>query len=159
MRACGSGLPAGMAALAGLAARGATLRGAWACGTVLGQVGMALHHKLCHTLGGTFDLPHAQTHAIILPHAIHYNAAAVPELLAPVSELLGGKAPGLALWDFAKGLEAPIALRDLGMPEEGITRAIEIALTKPYWNPRDITPEGLRALLQDAWAGHAPGTS
>ena len=159
LRAFVSGLPAVMADLSDLAAREATLRGAWACGTVLGQVGMALHHKLCHTLGGTFDLPHAQTHAIILPHAIHYNAAAVPELLAPVSELLGGKAPGLALWDFAKGLDAPVALRDLGMPEEGIARAIEIALQKPYWNPREITAEGLQALLQDAWAGNAPGTT
>ncbi|MEM9500163.1 MAG: maleylacetate reductase [Pseudomonadota bacterium] len=154
-----SGLPAVTANLSDLAAREATQRGAWACGTVLGQVGMALHHKLCHTLGGTFDLPHAETHAVILPHAIHYNAAAVPDLLAPVSDLLGGEAPGLALWEFAKRMGAPTALREFGMPEDGITRAIEIALQKPYWNPRAITAEGLEALLKDAWAGNAPGTT
>lgn len=76
-----------------LRARGETLYGAWLCGTVLGTVGMALHHKLCHTLGGSFDLPHAETHAIVLPHAIAYNDRAVPDQLAPLSELFGGPRP------------------------------------------------------------------
>ena len=98
-----------------LAAREETQRGAWACGAVLGRVGMALHHKLCHTLGGSFELPHAETHAIILPHAIHYNAQAVPGLLAPVTDLLDGSSPGMALWQFAKSMGAPLALRDLGL--------------------------------------------
>lgn len=159
LNAFAAGLPAVMADLSDLEAREATLRGAWACGTVLGRVGMALHHKLCHTLGGSFDLPHAETHATILPHAIHYNAAAVPEQLAPIGEAFDGDPPGQALWDFARKMGAPMALRDLGMPEDGIARAIEIALQKPYWNPREITADGLKALLQDAWWGHAPGTS
>jgi maleylacetate reductase len=85
-----------------LEARGETLYGAWLCGTVLGQVGMALHHKLCHTLGGSFDLPHAETHAVVLPHAIAYNARAVPELLAPICEIFGGTNAGRALFDFAR---------------------------------------------------------
>ena len=154
-----TGLPSVIADPTDLAAREATQRGAWACGTVLGQVGMALHHKLCHTLGGTFDLPHAETHAIILPHAIHYNAAAVPDLLAPVATLLGGDAPGPAIWDFAKQMGAPLALRDLGLEEAQIDRAIEVALQKPYWNPREVTADGLRALLSNAWSGDAPGAA
>lgn len=137
-------------------AREATLRGAWACGTVLGQVGMALHHKLCHTLGGAFDLPHAETHAIVLPHAIHYNAAVVPDALAPMSDLLGDAAPGPALWDFANQMGAPLALRDLGMKASGIDQAVKVALQKPYWNPREVTERGLRCLLQDAWTGRRP---
>lgn len=68
-----------------IAARGETLYGAWLCGTVLGQVGMALHHKLCHKLGGSFDLPHANTHAIILPHALAFNALAAQAELRPVA--------------------------------------------------------------------------
>ncbi len=32
-------------------ARADALYGAWLCGICLGSVGMALHHKLCHTLG------------------------------------------------------------------------------------------------------------
>ncbi|MEM8630050.1 MAG: maleylacetate reductase [Pseudomonadota bacterium] len=141
-----------------VSAREDTLRGAYACGAVLGRVGMALHHKLCHTLGGSFDLPHAQTHAIILPHAIHYNEAAVPELLKPVADILGGQAAGQALWDFASDLGAPLALKDLGLEEADLDRATEIALKKPYWNPRDITADGIRALLQDAWAGQRPAS-
>ena len=145
-----------MADLSDLAAREATLRGAWACGTVLGQVGMALHHKLCHALGGAFDLPHAQTHAVILPHAVHYNQVAVPDLLAPVTDLLGGPAAGRALWDFANKLGAPMALRDLGLEQPDIDRAVTAALGNPYWNPREITADGIRSLLMDAWAGTPP---
>ncbi len=139
-----------------LAAREETLRGAYACGTVLGRVKMALHHKLCHTLGGSFDLSHAQTHAIVLPHSIHYNEQAVGELLAPICEIFDSSAAGVALWEFAKSLDAPLALRDLGLKESDLDRATDIALSKPYWNPREITAEGIRALLQNAWSGEAP---
>jgi len=139
-----------------LDARGETLYGAWLCGTVLGQVGMALHHKLCHTLGGSFDLPHAETHAIVLPHAVAYNAAAVPELLAPIATVLGGDRPGAALHDLAARLGAPLALRDLGLAESDLDRAADIAVQKPYWNPRPVEREGLRALLQAAWEGRRP---
>lgn len=140
-----------------MSAREESLKGAWACGAVLGRVGMALHHKLCHTLGGTFDLSHADTHAIVLPHAIHFNAQAVPELLSPVSDLLDGSQPGLALWNFARDMGAPIALKDLGLKESDLDRATDIALSKPYWNPRGFTANGIRELLQNAWAGTAPG--
>ena len=140
-----------------LAAREETQRGAWACGAVLGRVGMALHHKLCHTLGGSFDLPHAETHAIILPHAIHYNAQAVLGLLAPVTDLLGGSSPGMALWQFAKSMGAPLALRDLGLQVQDLDRVAEIATRNPYWNPREVTADGIRALLEKAWTGEAPG--
>ena len=140
-----------------LAAREETQRGAWACGAVLGRGGMALHHKLCHTLGGSFELPHAETHAIILPHAIHYNAQAVPGLLAPVTDLLDGSSPGMALWQFAKSMGAPLALRDLGLQAQDLDRVAEIATRNPYWNPREVTANGIRALLEKAWTGEAPG--
>ncbi|MEM7043233.1 MAG: maleylacetate reductase [Pseudomonadota bacterium] len=139
-----------------LKAREETQRGAWACGTVLGRVGMALHHKLCHTLGGSFDLPHAETHAIVLPHAAAYNAAAVPDLLAPAAKLFGESDPGLGLWQFAKSLGAPLALADLGLKEADLDRAAELATKNPYSNPRDVTFDGIRGLLQRAWSGEAP---
>ena len=69
------------------------LYGAWLAGTCLGTVGMALHHKLCHTIGGTFDLPHAETHTIILPHATAYNAPAAPEAMARIARALGVSDP------------------------------------------------------------------
>jgi maleylacetate reductase len=139
-----------------LHARGETLYGAWLCGTVLGTVGMALHHKLCHTLGGSFDLPHAETHSVILPHAIAYNEQAAARELAPVTEIFGGTSPGQALHDFALRMKAPVALRDLGMKEADLDRATEIATQNPYWNPRPIEAGALRHWLGHAWSGTGP---
>jgi len=156
LQAFRDGLPRVLAAPDDLTARGETLYGAWLCGTVLGQVGMALHHKLCHVLGGSFDLPHAETHAVILPHAISFNAVAVPDLLAPVTQIFGGPAPGRALHAFAVAMNAPLALRDLGLHEADLDRAVQIATLNPYWNPRPVDAVSLRALLQAAWAGDAP---
>ena len=139
-----------------LGAREETQRGAWACGTVLGRVGMALHHKLCHTLGGTLNLPHAETHAIVLPHAIAYNAEAVPDLLAPVAAVFGDDDPARAVWDFAKALDAPIALKDLEVSKDDLDRVADLAVTNPYWNPREIDRDGILALLGRAWNGDPP---
>ena len=158
LRAFRDALPKVAAAPQDLAARGETLYGAWLCGTVLGQVGMALHHKLCHTLGGSFDLPHAETHAIILPHAIGFNESAVPELLAPLAALFGQKSAGLGLWEFAKAAGAPMALRDLGLRESDLERAADLATANPYWNPRPISREAILALLRAAWAGERPAS-
>lgn len=84
-----------------LEARGGTLYGAWLCGTVLGQVGMALHHKLCHVLGGSFGLPHAEIHAVMLPHTIGFNADAAGALLDPVRNIFGNRDVGRGLTAFA----------------------------------------------------------
>lgn len=156
LRAFRDSLPQVTARPDDVSARGQTLYGAWLCGTVLGQVGMALHHKLCHTLGGSFDLPHAETHAVILPHALAFNAVAVPDLLAPVTELFGHGDPGLGLWHFARDAGAPLALRDLGLKETDLDRAADLASANPYWNPRPVTRDGIRGLLQAAWAGDRP---
>lgn len=156
LRAFLEALPRVVADPEDLRARGETLYGAWLCGTVLGQVGMALHHKLCHTLGGSFDLPHAETHAIILPHAIGYNEVAVPQLLAPVADIFGGATAAGSLHDFAVSMKAPRALRDLGLREADLDRAADIATENAYWNPRPVERAGLRKLLQAAWAGEPP---
>lgn len=157
LRAMQAALPVLVRAPANVEARGNALYGAWLCGTVLGAVGMALHHKICHTLGGSFDTPHAATHAIMLPHTVGFNAAAVPELLAPVGEIFGGS-PGQALYDFAKAIGAPLKLRDLGLSEADLDRASDIATRNAYWNPRPIDRRSIRALLQDAWEGARPQT-
>ncbi len=137
-------------------ARAQALFGAWMCGTVLGQVSMSLHHKLCHVLGGSFDLAHAPTHSVILPHATAYNATAAGDKLAIVAQTLGGGPIGHALHELARKIGAPTALRDLGMPETGIDQAAKIALENPYWNPRPLERAALIDLIRAAWAGHAP---
>ncbi|MEO0487825.1 MAG: maleylacetate reductase [Pseudomonadota bacterium] len=155
-QAFAQGLPQVVQDPADLHARGATQRGAWGAGRVLGQVGMALHHKLCHVLGGSFGLPHAQTHAVILPHAIAYNAQSAAVALRPLAHALGGDAPGAALYDFARSLGAPTALRDVGLREADLPRAAALATARPYPNPHPITEAGLLTLLRAAWAGEAP---
>ncbi|MEM6381915.1 MAG: maleylacetate reductase [Pseudomonadota bacterium] len=139
-----------------LHARGETLYGAWLCGSVLGQVGMALHHKLCHTLGGSFDLPHAETHAIVLPHAIAYNGVAASDELQPICDLFGGNEPGASLHAFAGSVGAPLALRELGLKESDLERAADLAVSKPYPNPRPVERQAILTLLQAAWAGDEP---
>jgi maleylacetate reductase len=157
LRAFKRALPAIVKTPGELSVRTDGLYGAWLCGTVLGAVGMALHHKICHTLGGTFDTPHAETHAIMLPHTAGFNAVAVPDLLAPVADTFGGSVGG-GLWDFSQSIGAPMALRDLGLTEADLDKAAGIATENPYWNPRPIDKPSIRALLQQAWEGLRPAT-
>jgi len=132
------------------------LYGAWLCGICLGAVGMSLHHKLCHVLGGMFNLPHAETHAIVLPHAAAYNAAAAPEAMARVARALHSANAPQGLFDLARQLGLPCALADIGMPEDGIVRAAEMAVRKPYANPRPIDHAPIEQLIAAAWRGDAP---
>ena len=156
IRALARALPVLVAAPGDHAARSDALYGAWLCGTCLGAVGMALHHKLCHTLGGTFDLPHAETHAAVLPHAMAYNAPAVPAAARAVAEALGAEEAAQGLYDLARRLGVPMALRDLGMPEGGVETAADAALSNPYWNPRPLDRAAIRDLLARAHAGLPP---
>jgi alcohol dehydrogenase class IV len=137
-------------------ARSDALYGAWLCGACLGAVGMALHHKLCHTLGGTFDLSHAETHTVILPHATAYNAPAAPEAMARIARALGAEDAAQGLFDLAVRIGAPRSLAAIGMPESGLDHATDLAVTNPYWNPRPIERSGIRQLLQDAYDGRPP---
>ena len=156
IRAMASSLPKIMNQPDDLDARSQALYGAWLGGISLGAVGMALHHKLCHTLGGTFNLPHAETHTVILPHAVAYNEAAAPVAMARVARALDATSAAQGLFDLANSLEAPVSLRSIGMPEEGLDRAAELAVQNPYYNPRPVTQAGIRELLQNAFDGRRP---
>jgi len=137
-------------------ARSAALGGAALCGQCLADVGMALHHKLCHTLGGSFGLPHAETHTAVLPHATAYNAAAAPTAMKIVARALGASAAPVGLYELGHAVNANMALRDLGLQETDLDGAADLAVQNPYWNPRPVEREALRALLQRAWAGEPP---
>jgi len=150
------GLPAIAMNPADRAARSSALYGAWLAGICLGSVGMALHHKLCHTLGGMFDLPHAQTHTALLPHALAYNRAAAPAAMEAISRALQVQEPAAALYDLARSLGATMALRELGMPHSGIAEATERSLANPYWNPQPLERAGILALLTAAYEGERP---
>jgi maleylacetate reductase len=137
-------------------ARGDALYGAWLAGISLGAVGMALHHKLCHTLGGSFNLPHAETHTIVLPHAAAYNKSVAPEAMARVARALGAKEAAAGLYDLAASIGAPLALKAIGLREQDLDQAAEIATRSPYYNPRPVSRDGVRVLLEDAFHGRRP---
>ncbi|WP_218508539.1 maleylacetate reductase [Variovorax sp. dw_308] len=142
-----------------MTARTDALYGTWLCGTVLGSVGIALHHKLCHTLGGSFNLPHSEVHTVVLPHAIAFNAGVAPRAMEAIARALGTPSAPLGLYALAKDNGAAVALRDIGMREQDLDRAADIAVSNPYWNPRPIGPAErgqIRELLQRAWEGAPP---
>jgi maleylacetate reductase len=152
-------LPGIRANASDLAARSDALYGAWLCGSVLGNVGMALHHKLCHTLGGSFNLPHAEVHTVVLPHAMAFNAPAAPEAMQRIARAVQGASAAQGLFDLARNNGAPVALRDIGMKAEDLDRAADIAVANPYWNPRPIGAaqrNEIRELLQRAFDGVRP---
>jgi maleylacetate reductase len=156
IRALAQGLPRVAENPADLAARGDCLYGAWLCGAVLGAVGMALHHKLCHVLGGTWNLPHAETHTVILPHALAYNYAAAPAAMKQVERAINAPHAAQGMYDLIKGLGAPVALKDVGMQEADLDRAADLATQAPYFNPRPVERDGIRKLLDGAFHGRRP---
>jgi alcohol dehydrogenase class IV len=159
IRALSSALPRFAHVLDDLPARADALYGAWLCGMVLGATSMALHHKLCHVLGGTFDLPHAETHAVLLPHTVAYNAPAAPAAMARAARALDAGDVPSRLFDLIRDGGAPVSLRALGLPVDALERATDMALLNPYWNPRPLERDGIRGLLDDAWHGRRPGST
>ena len=159
IRALAASLPRVVSSPGDAAARAQALYGAWLAGTALNGVSMAIHHKLCHTLGGTFNLPHAETHAVILPYATAYNRDAAPEAMARIRRALGAfddadAARGLLA--LSRALGAPTSLREIGMPADGLDRAADLAVQNPYFNPRPVERAAIRALLERAHAGTGP---
>ena len=145
-----------------VSARGDAMYGAWLCGMVMSNVGMALHHKLCHTLGGSFGLSHAEVHTVVLPQALAFNAVAAPQAMLRIENALGvaGRTSAAAgLFDLAKDNGGPVALKDIGMKAADLDKAADIAVSNPYWNPRNFGVEQraeIRELLQCAYEGIRP---
>jgi alcohol dehydrogenase class IV len=137
-------------------ARGDALYGAWLCGAVLGATSMGLHHKLCHSLGGSFNLPHAEVHTVLLPHALAYSGDHAPEAMARIARALGSPTAAGGVFDLARRHGARSALKDIGMPAEGLERAAELAVTNAYPNPRPLERSAIRELLQRAFDGVRP---
>ncbi|GJI87606.1 maleylacetate reductase [Duganella hordei] len=151
------GLPRVVADPCDLAARNDCLYGAWLCGVVLGSTGMALHHKLCHTLGGSYNLPHAETHTVVLAHVLAFNADAAPGAMARIAAALGADDAAQGMHALARALGAPLSLHELGMREQDLDACADLAAANAYWNPRAVDRGAVRSLLGDAWHGRAPG--
>ncbi|MET9027448.1 maleylacetate reductase [Nocardia sp. NPDC004168] len=152
-----NGLPTIHAAPSDLAARGELLLGAYLAGSAFAVAGSGLHHKICHVLGGAFDLPHAQTHAIVLPYVLAYNLPNAPQAGDRIANALARPDAVTALRELGEKLEIPKGLCELGVTELDIAAVgDDILAIAPADNPTPVTPAGLRALLHAAWSGSDP---
>jgi alcohol dehydrogenase class IV len=136
-----------------LDARRELLYGAYLAGNCLGSVGMGLHHKLCHVLGGSFNLPHAPTHAVILPYVMAYNEPAALPAMSRIAEALDSDHAPSAVQSLVGEMGGPRTLRDIGFSRGDIGRAAELAVSRPYPNPREVTSAGIVQLLEQAFDG------
>jgi len=155
IRALASALPRIVAHPSDIEGRTAALYGSWLAGMTISTTSVALHHKLCHVLGG-FGLPHAETHSIVLPHAMRYNQDAAPEAMARIRKSLGGQEAAKGLYELERQLGLPMRLADIGMKEADLERAARIAVEAPYPNPREVEYAPVLALLRDAYEGWRP---
>jgi maleylacetate reductase len=154
IRALAAGLPRIVDEPRGLDGREQTLYGAYLAAVAFASAGSGLHHKICHVLGGRFDLPHAQTHAVVLPHVLALNAPAVPDLDARMAEAFGADSALAGLERLRDRVGATRSLRELGMPESGIADAVASVLeAAPPTNPVPVTAEVVERLLRAAWEG------
>jgi maleylacetate reductase len=158
IRALAKGMPVVANNRRDLEGRSDCLYGAWLCGAVLGTTSMALHHKLCHVLGGTWNLPHAETHTVILPHAVAYNYAAAPEAMARIERAMNTSNAAGGIFDLMKQLGAPVSLKEIGMKQDDLKRAASLVMEAPYYNPQPTTQESVLGLLNDAFSGRRPGS-
>jgi len=153
IRALGESLPILVESPHDVDARTRALYGAWLAGTVLACTQMGLHHKLCHVLGGRFDLPHAEVHAVLLPYTVEYNAPAASDAMSRVSGALGATDAPVALYRLCRRLPIPKSLAEIGMREAGLQETASLALEQAYPNPRPVTKAGVLSILDRAYAG------
>ena len=156
IRALSRALPVVVKEPGNVDARAEALYGAWLAGIVLGTASIGIHHKLCHTLGGTFNLPHAEVHTVVLPHATAYNRDFAPEAMRAAADALGARDAAQGIFDLIERIGAPTSLRQIGMPAEGLDRAADLAVQNRYPNPRPIERGPIRDLLENAFHGRRP---
>ncbi|MFZ2175912.1 MAG: maleylacetate reductase [Rhodococcus sp. (in: high G+C Gram-positive bacteria)] len=161
IRAIATGLPTAVADPQGLAqgldGREQTLYGAYLAAVAFASAGSGLHHKICHVLGGAYDLPHAQTHATVLPYVLAFNAPYAPDASRRIAQALGADDAVRGLSDLYTTLDAPRALKDYGFAREHILQAADLILPAvPPSNPRTVCRQSLVELLRAAWTGAPP---
>lgn len=154
LRALSNGLRDVLPAPDDLDARSNLLYGACLAGSALATAGTGLHHKLCHLLGGTYNLPHAETHAALLPQVARVNASSVPQAKTRLEAALGTTDLAGGLFDLFQAAGVPTSLRELGLTEAQVAEAA--AAFKPTDNPIPVTEDLVREVLTRAWSGTRP---
>jgi len=134
------------------------LYGAYLAGTVIATVGVGLHHRTCHVLGGSYGLAHAASNAVVLPHAIAYNAPGVPDLLRRWGEAMGTSDPAAFAFDLVADAGLPTSLAALGLPEAVLDDAAVRVVEETPTNPRPVDVVSVRTMLDAAWRGVRPSS-
>jgi maleylacetate reductase len=160
IRALAAGVPGAVARPTELESRAETLYGAYLAGAAFAVVGSALHHKVCHVLGGAYDLPHAGLHTVMLPQVTAFLEPALPDVMARVARALGDRGrdgAAVGLYDLAAAIGAPTALEQIGMRADDLDAAARLALAKvPADTPRPLAERDVRSLLERAFTGRRP---
>lgn len=140
-----------------LETRSMLLYGAFLAGEVFAEAGSGLHHKICHVLGGAFNLPHAETHTVLLPQVMAYNQPAMPAIAGRIAAALGHQDAAQSLYSLVQDIGAPVALSQLGLTREQLEQAIRLldAEMLPA-NPRPIGPQAIQTILEGAYEGRSP---
>lgn len=157
IRALATSLPTVVKQPNNLDARNQALYGACLCGAALGAGITSLHHRLCHTLGGSFNTSHADTHAILLAYSVEYNQAAVPTGTQRVAEALGVKDAARGIFDLLHKVSDKTNLQQLGLKEGDLDNAADIATEKACNNAVEVTRDKVRELFFNAYHGNGPG--
>lgn len=123
-------------------------------GLLISMHGIAIHHRLCHVIGGLFDVPHGATNSIILPHAVAYNTGVVPQADQLIQEVFEGDNPAKCIYQFTQSLNAPADLREFGVPESAATQIAQHQIAHGGWNPREVTLASLTELVKNAINGY-----
>ncbi|MEO1223582.1 MAG: maleylacetate reductase, partial [Pseudomonadota bacterium] len=150
------GLPGSIERPDDLKAREHALYGGFLGGLLVTMVGIALHHRICHVLGGHFGVPHGESNSVILPYVVAYNAAAAPKAIDAIRRALGVEDAAAGIFDLAGRIGAPRTLRELGMPADGLARAAEETVATLAYNPRTVSAPEIAELLQAAHEGRPP---
>ena len=154
IRALNEGLPRVVETPEGLDGREQALYGSYLSAVAFASAGSGLHHKICHVLGGMYNLPHAQTHAVVLPYVLAFNVPSVPDLERRMAAAFVSDSALAGLQRLRAQVNAPRALRDYGLRDEDILAAAEAVLqVVPESNPTPVTLTNLQELLYAAWEG------
>ncbi len=153
IRVLSEGLPRVVARPDDVDARGDVLMGAYLAGAAFAAAGSGIHHKICHVLGGAYDLPHAEMHTVILPHALAFNAPAVPAAMARMARAIGNPDVPGAVFDLARMIGAPRSLAEIGMPMDRLDEAARLIVEAVPNNPRPVDEPAIRSLLVEAYRG------
>lgn len=139
-----------------LEGRETALYGAYLAAVAFASAGSGMHHKICHVLGGAYNLSHAEMHATVLPYVAAYNAPEAPEAMERIARIFDvetTRAPH-ALADFRDELGITGGLAALGLHEPDIPEAARLATESiPPSNPRHASVEDIENIIRAAWAG------